>query len=325
MATGSGCSTYRSKHFGMDERGLGGRHMIQQQFLALSQNVHSVHKMIDNTPPLAMHWGRRVTSDTFVPYYKRVPSRQALSLGHDKVIFGKTDTSPPKTFHMIARMYINKDAGKTKSGTPQIMMSPAKKPRKDRTPSVLLGMKDIPELSRVELLEPVHSIETREARQREIQEHLENLRYRRWVRQQRMASDGTALQNSDIPMKAEMNPELVSIAEQALEAMKLGQGVPEGLPVTQLPIHPIPPPPLVQSAPGTTNTGATPTPRPPTSAAPLPPTIKYNPVTAFSSPHPGDPDENKWKSGSGRNPAMPPRPHSARVTSSRKNSCTISM
>eukprot|EP00760_Papus_ankaliazontas_P025668 PhM_4_TR2839/c0_g1_i1/m.88862 len=221
---------YHPNHFTMDERGIGGRHMIQQQFLALSSNVQRVHKMIDNTPPHTMYWSRRITTDKFVPYCKRVPPSQVSMLA-----VGKTDTRPPKDYALIANMYINSDGAKstdvnkrrpgtarrpptTPSSIPLLMSklsasqrlssSQAERENKRQARAVMLSgglTQDFPPCS----LEPNETREWRDSRQQEIREHLDNLRYRRWCRN-----------NAHSTRDHEAAAEISRIADSALETLR---------------------------------------------------------------------------------------------------------
>jgi hypothetical protein len=86
-------------HFGMDERGLGGTHMIQQQFLHMYRRIQTAEKLIDNEPP-ATGMFRRPTFSQFGDYWKRVQPVQYT-------IESKVDHAPPVSFPLLEGLYIN--------------------------------------------------------------------------------------------------------------------------------------------------------------------------------------------------------------------------
>ena len=270
----------RQAHFSMDERGIGGRHLLQQQFHALSSNVRRVHKMIDNDPPFAMGWSRRITSDKFIPYYKRVPQLCLLS----EQVVGKTDSRPPPSYQQIAKMYINTPADKRPASTRPAIG------RSARYPPVMVNPADQP-------------LSARENRQREIREHLENLRYRRWCRQQSV--DGGLGGPTEIGR----------IADQALEAMRAShphaQHDPSLVPAS-----------VYNALEAFTVDGPTPTPTP----VPPPRARAYTETPGISVSTPNPPLQARDHNGDRQLPPRP-RPHSAATpaTGSRRHSCTILM
>jgi hypothetical protein len=86
-------------HFGMDERGLGGTHMIQQQFLHMYRRIQTAEKLIDNEPPTTGVF-RRPTFSQFGDYWKRV---QPVKYN----VESKVDHAPPVSFPLLEDLYIN--------------------------------------------------------------------------------------------------------------------------------------------------------------------------------------------------------------------------
>lgn len=93
-------NTSSKTHFGMDERGLGGTHMIQQQFLTMHRKILSAEKQIDNDPPTTSMF-RRPYFSKFGEYWERIkpPVLQVPA---------KIDTSAPVSFPLIANLYITR-------------------------------------------------------------------------------------------------------------------------------------------------------------------------------------------------------------------------
>lgn len=83
----------------MDERGLGGTYMIQQQFLHMYRRIQTAEKLIDNDPP-ATGMFRRPTFSQFGDYWKRVQPVQYT-------IESKVDHAPPVSFPLLEGLYIN--------------------------------------------------------------------------------------------------------------------------------------------------------------------------------------------------------------------------
>lgn len=86
-------------HFGMDERGLGGTYMIQQQFLHMYRRIQTAEKLIDNDPPTTGMF-RRPTFSRFGDYWKRVQPVQFA-------VESKVDHAPPVSFPLLEDLYIN--------------------------------------------------------------------------------------------------------------------------------------------------------------------------------------------------------------------------
>lgn len=85
----------------MDERGLGGTYMIQQQFLNMYRRMQSAGKTIDNDPP-ATSMFRRNTYQQFGDYWKRIQPTQIPG------VESKVDHHPPVSYHLLEGLYINR-------------------------------------------------------------------------------------------------------------------------------------------------------------------------------------------------------------------------
>lgn len=93
--------TSTKTHFGMDERGLGGTHMIQQQFLTMHRKIREAQKQVDNNPPTGSMFRRPYYSQFSNEYWQRIkpPALKCKA---------KVDTSAPESYRLIAGLYINK-------------------------------------------------------------------------------------------------------------------------------------------------------------------------------------------------------------------------
>lgn len=87
-------------HFGMDERGLGGTYMIQQQFLHMYRRIQSAQKQIDNDPPNTSNFKRPAYSTKFGDYWRRVQPAELQ-------VEGRVDHDPPASFPLLEGLYIN--------------------------------------------------------------------------------------------------------------------------------------------------------------------------------------------------------------------------
>jgi hypothetical protein len=86
-------------YFVMDDRGLGGTYLIQQQFLDMYRKIHYAKKTIDNeTPNTGMF--RRPYYSKFGDYYNRIPQPTIEAEA-------KVDTSAPESYRLLAGLYIN--------------------------------------------------------------------------------------------------------------------------------------------------------------------------------------------------------------------------
>lgn len=147
------------KHFVMDERGLGGTHMIQQQFRNMFFKIRNARKHVDDDPPTTSMFHRPYFSQ-FGAYWDRIkaPALQCPA---------KVDSSPPRSFPLIANLYINKT-------TRQELNRNLKKNRPKR-PQTAKDVKEAILPMRDYLVEQME-------RKKELQKDLEKIRRRRGLR-----------------------------------------------------------------------------------------------------------------------------------------------
>jgi hypothetical protein len=88
----------------MDERGVGGTYMIQQQFLNMYHRIQVAQKAVDTSPP-ATSMFRRPYFSQFGGYWKRItPAKIAAT--------GKVDCKEPDSFPLLRDLYINQKPAK---------------------------------------------------------------------------------------------------------------------------------------------------------------------------------------------------------------------
>lgn len=89
-------------HFGMDERGLGGTYMIQQQFIHMFRVIQAAEKTVDNGPPKTSGYRRPFYSQCN-DFWKRVqPAPNNVS--------SKVDSYPPESYFFLKTLPINQKA-----------------------------------------------------------------------------------------------------------------------------------------------------------------------------------------------------------------------
>ena len=94
----------KKTHFALDDRGVGGTHLIQQQFRHMHRTISSARTRVDCKPPLIHSFAKR-------PYFKQLnvdyANRIIESPKHKTTVKPKVDTAAPASFPLLKDLYIN--------------------------------------------------------------------------------------------------------------------------------------------------------------------------------------------------------------------------
>jgi hypothetical protein len=91
-----------AKFFALDDRCIGGTHMIQQQFKDMHRKIDHARKHVDNEPPMASMFKRPHFGGFGVDYRERVRER---TMPH---VRPRVDCKEPDSYYLIANLYINR-------------------------------------------------------------------------------------------------------------------------------------------------------------------------------------------------------------------------
>lgn len=114
------------RHFALDERGIGGTHMIQQQFVDMHRKIVHAQKCVDNNPPVASMFRRPHFCRFGEDYRARIKDRRTkeeknnsskknrqdmgkAALDEERKSGRRVDCQPPESYtQFLKHLYINK-------------------------------------------------------------------------------------------------------------------------------------------------------------------------------------------------------------------------